>query len=48
MPIPSSLRLVMAALAAVLLSVSLYLCIQGVVMLYELYQFTEWVEEFSE
>lgn len=48
MPIPSPLRLAMTVLAAVLLSAVLYVCVQGAVMLYELYQFTLWVKEFGE
>lgn len=48
MPISSPLRLVMGALAAVVLSLVLYICVQGAVMLYELYQFTQWVKEFGE
>jgi hypothetical protein len=48
MPIPSPLRLVMGVLAAAVMSVALYFFMQGAVMLYELYQFTQWVKEFGE
>lgn len=48
MLMPSPLRALLCALAAALMSAALYLCIQGAVMLYELYQFTQWLEGFSE
>lgn len=48
MPMPSPLRVLLCALAAAAMSVALYLCIQGAVMLYELYQFVQWVREYGE
>jgi hypothetical protein len=48
MPVPSPLRLVVGVLSAVVMSVALYFFVQGAVMLYELYQFTQWVKEFGE
>jgi hypothetical protein len=48
MPTPSPLRILLCALAITLMSVALFLCIQGAVMLYELYQFIEWAKEFGE
>jgi len=48
MPIPSPLRFLACALAAVVAPVALYFFVQGAVMLYELYQFIQWVKEFGE
>lgn len=48
MPMPSLPRLFLYALAAAVLSLALYFVIRGAVMLYELYQFMQWVEEFGE
>lgn len=44
----SPLRAVLYVLAAVLATAALYVCIQGAVFLYELYRFTQWIEEFGE
>lgn len=47
MSTPSPLRALLCALAATLISIALYLSIQGAVMLYEAYQFIQWMREFG-
>lgn len=48
MPMPSPLRLLAYALAAILIPVAVFFVIQGAVMLYDLYEFLQWVEEYGE
>lgn len=45
MPMPSPLRALACLLGAVLVSIALYACIQGAVMLYDMYQLIDWIEE---
>lgn len=45
MPTPSPLRAFTCLLIASLVSASLYVCIRGAVMLYDMYQLIQWIEE---
>lgn len=47
MTMPPLLRAVFHVTLASLLMISLYVCIQGVIMLYDVYQFIDWVEEVA-
>lgn len=44
---PSPQRALLAVLATLCISVALYCCIRGAVMLYEWYQIIEWMREVS-
>lgn len=40
---PSPLRVLLQLLVAVLVSIALYVCIQGALLLYDVYQFIDWL-----
>jgi hypothetical protein len=46
-PMPSPLRILLHLLAALLLGISLYICIQGALILYDAYQFLTWLQDLD-
>lgn len=48
MPMPSPLRILAYALAVILIPAAVFFLVQGAVMLYDLYEFLQWVERYGE
>lgn len=47
-PMPSPLRAILYATVATVLAVSLYVCVEAALMIYDFYQIIQWLGAFAE